>query len=279
MRVSVEHTGVADFGCTVGGVDGLLRTELEGMSRKEQRQLELRISNWITSKAKVSRTQAQCAVRRSRTGDCYMVMVAIDRGVRDTITKVWTECGGMKYERCGDVTFLTLRQVREVEAKARRGRADMKRQRAEVNTRKAKRKLRVVGVPYGSSEKWLCDAMADSVGGVHGGGLKEVGLDECFMVTTRDGTSPHPVNMAFVVVPEEKEDMVWCLLSSGMIRARSSGGEQVEMRVDPTVPRACQHEFGENDVGSVNWDKRRAREAQRVRERERERGEEREGSR
>ena len=54
------------------------------------------------------------------------------------------------------------------------------------------------------------------------------------------------------------------------------GGEQVEMRVDPIVPRACQHEFGENDVGSVNWDKRRAREEQRVRERER--GEEREGS-
>ena len=162
--------------------------------------VELRISNWIAHKAWVNRTLAQCAVRRTRSGDCYMVMIAIDRVVRDKITKAWTECDGMKYERCGDVTFLTLRQLREVEAKARRGRADVERQRAEMDTRKAKRKLRVVGAPYGSSEKWLCDAIADTVGEVQGQSLKEVGLDECFIVTTRDGTSPHPVNMAFVEV-------------------------------------------------------------------------------
>ena len=177
MRVSVEHTGVAEFGWMVGGVDGLLRTELDVMSRKEQRQLELRISNWITSKAGVHRTLAQCAVRRTRSGDCYMVMIAIDRVVRDKITKAWTECDGMKYARCGDVTYLTLKQVREVEAKAKRSRADVERQWAELDARKSNRKLRIVEVPYGISDKHLYDAMADTVGTVQGRSLKELHFD------------------------------------------------------------------------------------------------------
>ena len=97
MVVKVESTGAAEFGWIVGGVDGLLRTELNLMERREQRQLENRLVVWVAHKVQVEASKLQCHVRKDNSGGAFMVMMAVNKMVRDMVFAKWREVGGMAH--------------------------------------------------------------------------------------------------------------------------------------------------------------------------------------